>query len=90
MGDAVVGGEEGRREDFAGVDASEDAGFGGGVEELAESVAMDGEVVDGFVGDGGFAGSVGGLREHGHDGSRVGICERFILGEVSVLTVMEW
>lgn len=54
------------------------------MEKLAEGVAVDREVVDGFVGDGGFSSSVGGLREHGHDGSSVGICEGFVLVERSV------
>ena len=51
MWDAVIGGEQGGREDFAGVDAGEATGLGDGVEELAEGVAVDGEVVDGFVRD---------------------------------------
>lgn len=34
---------------MAGVDAGEVAGFGDRVEDLAEGVAVDGEVVDGLV-----------------------------------------
>ena len=46
MRDAVIGGEKGAVEDTAGVGTGEVAGFGDGVEELAEGVTMDGKVVD--------------------------------------------
>ena len=67
MRDAVVCGEELGVEDAAGVGACEVAGFGDWVEGLAEGGGVYGEVVDGFVGWGGDAGGVAGLREHGQD-----------------------
>ncbi len=68
MRDAVVGGEQGVAEDAAGVGAGEVAGFGDGVEELAEGVAVDGEIVDGFVDGWGGSFVEGGLGKHGEDG----------------------
>ena len=81
MRDAVVGGEELGVEDAAGVGACEVAGFGDRVEGLTEGGGVYGEVVDGFVGWGGDAGCVTGLREHGEDRTGVGSCERFALFE---------
>lgn len=47
-----VGEARGAGEDASGVDAVELAGFGGGVEDLREGHAVDGEIVDGFVDNG--------------------------------------
>ncbi len=46
---------------MAGVDAGKVAGFGDRVEDLAEGVAVDGEVVDGLVDGWGGASVEGGL-----------------------------
>ena len=78
MRDAVFGREEAAGEGEAGVAAGEVAGFGGGREELEGSGAVDGQVVDGFVGSGG-SGGVGGCGEHGGYGFEVGGGEGFTL-----------
>ena len=79
MRNAVVCWEEGVRKYFSGVGAGEDTGFRCGVEDLAQGVAVDREIVDGFMGNRGFAGSEGGLREHAHDSSSIGTSEWFAL-----------
>lgn len=79
MGDAGVCREQLGVEDAPGVGAREVAGFGDGVEGLAESGGVDGEVVDGFVLGGGDVGMVGREGEHGLHGAGVGGCEAFAL-----------
>lgn len=60
------------------------------MKELAEGVMVDGEVIDGFVGDRGFAGSERGLREHAHDSSSVGTRKGFVLIEISVIVSVQY
>ena len=84
MRDAFVGGKEGGVKDAAGVRAGEAAGFGHGVEDLAEGGGVDGEVVDRFVCSDGDLRGVAGDGEHGEDGAGVGSCERFSLEGVWV------
>ena len=54
------------------------AGFGDGVEELDFGCAVDGEVVDGFVGDG-VVWDVWRGGEHADDGFGVGVGDWFSL-----------
>ena len=68
-------------EDLAGVDARELPGLRDGVEDLAEGVAVDGKVVDGFVGGGRRGGRVRRLREHTEDGASIGPSESSTLIE---------
>lgn len=75
MGDTGVCREQLRVEDAPGVGAREVAGFGDGVEGLAEGGGVDGEVVDGFVLAGGDVGMVGREGEHRLHGASVGGCE---------------
>lgn len=79
MRDAVVSGEELVVEDFARIDAREVAGLGSGVEDLPERVAVDGEIVDGFVRGHGGVWDEGRLGEHVDDGAGVGGGQRFAL-----------
>lgn len=88
MRHAVIGGEEGAIKDAAGISAGEVSGFGDGVEELAEGIAVDREIVDRFVHGGGGAFDEGGLGEHGEDGFGVGSCETFALFGGRVISVL--
>lgn len=71
--DGGVGEARGAGEDAAGVDASELAGFGDGVEDLGVRQAVNGEVIDGFVGSlVAGVGGVAGCWDHFLDGPSVG------------------
>ena len=78
MWDAVFGGEEGAIEDFACVPSGEVPRFGDGVKDLEGRCAVDGEVIDGFVGDG-VVRDERGFGKHGGDGSGVGLCKGLAL-----------
>lgn len=82
----VVGETRCAGEDAAGVDAVELAGLGGGVEELGEGHAVDGEVVDGFVGLGWVCERGGG--DHGVDGFGVWERKGFFLCEESFFSFL--
>ena len=79
MRDTLVCWEERVVEDLTGVNARELSGLGDGMEDLPEGVAVDGKVIDGFVGGWSCFGSKGGLRKHGKDGASVGLCKWFTL-----------
>ena len=94
MRDAGVGWEEIRIEDTPGVGACEVPGFGYRVEDLSQGGAVDGEVVDGFMLEGGLVGDVVREGEHGLDGASVGGCEAFALlrkrGPVNNACALAW
>lgn len=61
------------------------------MEELQGGGFVDGEVVDGFVGEwGGAVGEEAGLWEHGHDCAGVGEGEGFSLMKDRYLVVSKW
>ena len=78
--DGGVGEARGAGEDAASVDAGELAGFGDGVEDLGVRQAVDGEVVDGFVGSLiAGVGGVAGCWDHFLNGAGVGEGQWFTL-----------
>ncbi len=79
MRNPVVSRQQRLVEDFGGVTAGEDAGFGRRVEDLLQRGLVDGEVIDGLVRAWHEVGMVGGGGQHGEYGAGVGAGERFVL-----------
>ena len=59
------------------------AGFRDGVEDLGQSITVNREVIDRFVGCRRKVRGEGGFREHGENGARVSSCKVLVLDSLN-------
>jgi hypothetical protein len=79
MRDASFGREQVPLENPSGIDASELARLADWMEYLSDGSAVNGKIINWFVGRNRYVVIEGGLREHAHNSFSIGCCKRFSL-----------